>query len=327
MSPNARWTSGAKSTAGNPSALGAPAIENRMTAPHQIFDRQLLTRRRTRVAAFADRHDFLLRHVATDLLERLGVIQRPFPIALNLGAHHGLVGDAVARHPAVDYLIQMDPTAAALEHCNGPRVRADEEQLPFAPESLNLVVSGLALQFVNDLPGTLLQIRQALKPDGLLLASLIGGRSLQELRQAFYEAEMETSGGVSPRVAPFADVRDLGSLLQRAGFALPVVDSDTLTVTYPSPIALMHELRGMGATNVLNDRRRRCLMRQTLMRMMEIYAERFSDGNGRYSATFEIITLTAWAPHASQQKPLQRGSAQTRLADALGTHEAPAREK
>jgi NADH dehydrogenase [ubiquinone] 1 alpha subcomplex assembly factor 5 len=289
-----------------------------MAPPHQIFDRQLLTQRRTRAAASASRYDFLLRHVAADLLERLSVIQRTFPVALNLGAHHGLVGDAVARHPAVGYVIQMDPAGAALEQCKGPRIRADEELLPFAPASLDLVVSGLALQFVNDLPGTLLQLRHALKPDGLLLASLIGGQSLHELRQAFYEAELETSGGVSPRVAPFADVRDLGSLLQRAGFALPVVDSDTLTVTYPSPIALMHDLRGMGATNILLDRRRTTLSRQTLMRMMEIYVERFSGGNGRNEATFEIITLTAWAPHASQQQPLQRGSAQTRLADVLG---------
>ncbi len=299
------------------SAARAPAIENRMTAPPRIFDRQLLTQRRSRAAPAAGNHDFLLRHVAADLLERLGVIQRAFPIAVNLGAHHGPVGDAIARHPAVGCVIHVDPAQAALDQCRGLRVRADEEHLPFAPASLNLAVSGLALQFVNDLPGTLLQLRQALKPDGLLLVSLIGGQSLHELRQAFYEAELETAGGVSPRVAPFADVRDLGGLLQRAGFALPVVDSDTLTVTYPSPIALMHELRGMGATNVLVDRRRRFLGRQTLRSMMEVYAGRFAAANGRCNATFEIITLTAWAPHASQQQPLKPGSAQTALADAL----------
>ena len=208
-----------------------------------------------------------------------------------------------------------------------PRVSADEEALPFANGSLDLIVSALALQFVNDLPGTLIQVRRALKPDGLLLAALVGGDSLSELREAFAVAESEIEGGLSPRVAPFADVRELGGLLQRAGFALPVVDSDRLTVRYDSVLALMHDLRRMGATNVLNERRRAPFKRATLRRLAEIYAERFADADGRLRATFEIVWLSGWAPHESQQKPLKPGAAAHRLADALGTQEIPAGDK
>ena len=198
------------------------------------------------------------------------------------------------------------------------RVVADEEALPFADASLDLVVSGLSLQLVNDLPGALVQIRRALKPDGLLLASLLGGATLQELREAWLAAEAEISGGASPRVAPFADVRDMGALLQRAGFALPVVDSETVTVTYANPLALMQEIKAMGASNMLLARRRTPVTRGLLLRAAEIYAERFAGADGRVPATFEILTLTAWAPDESQPKPLRPGSAQTRLADALG---------
>ena len=186
---------------------------------------------------------------------------------------------------------------------------ADEEALPFRDGSLDLVVSALALQFVNDLPGTLVQIRRALKPDGLFLAAMIGGESLTELREAFAQAEAEIEGGVSPRVAPFADLRDLGALLQRAGFALPVTDIDRVTVRYATPLALMHDLRRMGAANALTERRRMPLRRATLRRMFEIYAERFADPDGRMRATFEIVWLSGWAPHESQQKPLAPGSA------------------
>jgi len=200
-------------------------------------------------------------------------------------------------------------------------VAADEEALPFRDASLDLVVSALALQFVNDLPGALIQIRRALKPDGLLLAALAGGDTLTELRQAFAAAEAEIEDGISPRVVPFSDVRDLGGLLQRAGFALPVTDVDRVTARYASPISLMHDLRCMGATNPLLERSRRPLRRATLARMTEIYAERFADRDGRIRATFEIVWLSGWAPHASQQKPLAPGSARQRLADVLGTKE------
>jgi SAM-dependent methyltransferase len=183
------------------------------------------------------------------------------------------------------------------------------------------------LQFVNDLPGTLIQVRRALKPDGLFLAAMIGGDSLAELREAFAQAEAEVEGGVSPRVAPFADLRDLGALLQRAGFALPVTDVDRLTVRYASPLALMHDLRHMGAGNALSERRRTPLRRATLHRVFEIYAERFADPDGRIRATFEIVWLSGWAPHESQQQPLRPGSAKTRLADALRTQEVSTGEK
>jgi SAM-dependent methyltransferase len=206
-------------------------------------------------------------------------------------------------------------------------VAADEEALPFRDCSLDLVVSALALQFVNDLPGTLIQIRRALKPDGLLLAAMIGGDSLSELRAAFAAAESEIEGGVSPRVAPFADLRELGALLQRAGFVLPVTDVDRVTVRYGSPLGLMQDLRRMGATNALVERRRTPLRRRTLQRMMEVYAERFADADGRVRATFDIVWLSGWAPHQSQQQPLAPGSARTRLADALRTQEISAGEK
>ena len=221
-------------------------------------------------------------------------------------------------------VVDAEPSARLLAQCDGPRVRASEEALPFRDQSLDLVVSGLALHLVNDLPGALVQVRRALKPDGLFLAALLGGNTLGELRTALLAAEEELEGGASPRVAPFADVPDLGALLQRARFALPVVDADTVTVTYADPLALMREIRAMGAANALRSRRRVPLRRATLMRALAIYQQRFGLPNGRVPATFEIITLTAWAPHESQQQPLQPGTAKVRLADALGTVEQSA---
>jgi SAM-dependent methyltransferase len=200
-------------------------------------------------------------------------------------------------------------------------VLADEEFLPFRDSAFDLVVSGLSLHFVNDLPGALVQIRRALKPDGLFVAAMLGGQTLSELRHAFFLAEDEVQGGASPRVAPFADIRDLGGLLQRAGFALSVTDADVFTVAYPSPLRLMQELKAMGASNILVARRRRFTTRRTLTRAAEIYVERFARPDGRVPATFEIVTLTGWAPHESQQQPLRPGSARMRLADALGTKE------
>jgi SAM-dependent methyltransferase len=206
-------------------------------------------------------------------------------------------------------------------------VVADEEALPFADNTLDLVVSGLSLQVVNDLPGVLVQVQRALKPDGLFLAALLGGDTLTELRQSFAVAESELEGGVSPRVAPFADVRDLGALLQRAGFALPVTDVDRITVRYATPLRLLRDLRRMGAANPLVERRRVPLRRTTLMRAMEVYAARFADPDGKVRASFDIIWLLGWSPHESQQKPLQPGSAKKRLADALGTTEIATGEK
>lgn len=292
----------------------------------RVFDRPLLARRRSRVAASATNHDFLLRRVADDLAGRLAIVRRSFPLAANIGAHHGVISQAIRGVAGVEKVIDLDPSIELLREAPGLRVVADEEALPFGDASLDLAVSGLSLQWVNDLPGALLQIRRALRPDGLLLASLLGGGTLNELREAWIAAEAEYSGGASPRVAPFADVRDMGTLLQRAGFALPVVDSETVTVTYANPLALMQELKAMGASNMLNARRRIPVTRGLLLRAGEIYAERFTAGDGRVPATFEILTLTAWAPDDSQPKPLRPGSAQARLADALGVDERKLKE-
>jgi NADH dehydrogenase [ubiquinone] 1 alpha subcomplex assembly factor 5 len=292
-----------------------------MSTEFQVFDRRLLVRRRDRAAAQAGECDFLLQRVADDLVERLGVVRRQFPVVLNLGSHHGLLGRRIRALPGVSLVIDADLSLRLVAQCPGPRLVADEEFLPFRDASLDLVVSGLSLQLVNDLPGALLQIRRALKPDGLLLAALLGGQSLYELRHAFLLAEDEVQGGASPRVAPFADSRDLGGLLQRAGFALPVADSDIVAVTYASPLRLMQELKAMGASNMLAARRRRFMTRRTLTRAAEIYVEQFGRPDGRVPATFEIITLTGWAPHESQQQPLRPGSARMRLADALGAKE------
>lgn len=289
-----------------------------MSSPPKVFDRDLLTARRNRIAARSHAHQFLLERVAEDIVDRLAVVRRTFPVVLNLGAHNGLVGGRLRALPGVETVIDMDPSPAMVGQCRGPRVVADEEALPFADGALDLVVSGLSLHFVNDLPGALVQVRQALKPDGLMLAALLGGATLAELRECLLAAEIETAGGASPRVAPFADVRDLGGLLQRAGFALPVADSDVVEVTYASALALMRDLRAMGCANAMADRSKRPMPRATLARACTIYAERFPAPGGRVRASFEIITLTGWAPHASQQRPLRPGAASVRLADALG---------
>ena len=288
-----------------------------------IFDRMLLRARRAR-ASKLDPATFLLDRVATDLAARLSAVLRTFDLAADLGTPTDAVRRALADR--VGTIIAVDSIPAHL-NAGTPAVAADDEALPFRDGSLDLVVSALALQFVNDLPGTLIQIRRALKPDGLFLAALVGGDSLGELREAFAQAEAEIESGVSPRVAPFADLRDLGGLLQRAGFALPVTDVDRVTVRYPSPLALLHDLRRMGATNVMTERQRKPLRRATLRRMLEVYGERFADPDGRVRATFEIVWLSGWAPHENQQQPLRPGSAKVRLADALRTSEIPAGEK
>ncbi len=291
-----------------------------------VFDRSLLRRRRARARALGPA-TFLLDHVAEDAVDRLTGILRDFATAVDLGTPGDALRCVLATSPRISRLIALDHSADALVSAHGSGIVADEEALPIAPSSVDLVVSALSLQTVNDLPGTFAQIRQALRPDGLFLAALLGGETLTELRTSFAEAESETEGGISPRVAPFADVRDIGALLQRTGFALPVTDVDRLTARYATPFALMHDLRRMGAANPLNERRRTPLRRATLMRMVQIYAERFADPDGRVRATFDIVWLAGWAPHQSQQKPLKPGSATARLADALGTQEISLGEK
>jgi SAM-dependent methyltransferase len=270
------------------------------TAAPLLFDRALLRVREHR-ALKQGPASFLLDRVAEDLAERLGAVRRTFAD----GADVGTPGEQIAQ--------ALAGRVGRLRHVDVP----DSESLALERQSLDLAVSALALQFVNDLPGVLAQIRRALKPDGLLLAAMVGGDTLTELRQAFAAAEAEIEGGVSPRVVPFADLRDIGALLQRAGFALPVTDVDRMVVRYDSAFALMQDLRRMGATNVLVERRRTPTRRATLLRMAQLYAERFTDLDGRIRATFEVIWLSGWAPHESQQKPLQPGSAKTSLAEAV----------
>jgi SAM-dependent methyltransferase len=244
---------------------------------------------------------FLLDRIRGDLEERLQAVTRSFSDVADIWTPGELL-----RKPLPDRFqsvtrVDIDPS----------------EALPLPPESLDLAVSALAFQFVNDLPGVLAQIRRALKPNGLLLAAMIGGDTLTELRQCFAEAEAECEGGVSPRVAPFADLRDVGALLQRAGLALPVTDVDRVVVRYDSAFALMADLRRMGATNILIERRHTPTRRTTMLRMAEIYSERFSDPDGRIRATFDVIWLSGWAPHESQQKPLKPGSAKASLEEAV----------
>jgi SAM-dependent methyltransferase len=284
-----------------------------MTAP-PLFDTGLARRRLAR-AHRAGYADFLLRRVVDDLDDRLGAVLRTFTEAVDLGSPSALAAERLRASGRVGRVTRLAPRAEA------GAVLADLEALPLAPAQFDLAVSLLALQHVNDLPGTLAQLRRSLRPDGLFIGCLLGGRTLTELRQVFGQAESEVEGGVSPRVAPFAEVREMGSLLQRAGFALPVTDVETVTVRYRDPFALMHDLRAMGLTNVLLDRRRTPLRRDTLLRAAALYAERFADPDGRLRASFEILWLSGWAPHESQQKPLKPGTAQTRLAEALGTTE------
>jgi SAM-dependent methyltransferase len=298
-----------------------------MSAPTRLFDRALIETRRRR-ARRTGPATFLLDRVAEDFADRLAAVLRRFERAVDLGTPTPAVRAALASYGAIGSMVAVAPAFDAADGDPAPlRVVADPEALPFAAQSLDLVVSAFALQTVDDLPGALIQIRRALKPDGLLLAALLGGDTLAELRESFAVAESEITGGVSPRVAPFADVRDMGALMQRAGFALPVTDVDRVVVRYASPLALMADLRRMGATNPLIERRRVPLRRDVLARVLEVYAERFSDADGKVRASFEIVWLSGWAPHESQQQPLRPGSAKARLADALGTREISAGEK
>lgn len=297
-----------------------------MSAPPLIFDRALLRARLDRAAPGYANADFLKRRAAEDAVVRLEAIMRDFPVAVDLGARTGAFRNALASSDAaarVGLLVEADLSPAMLAGRTGPRIVADEERLPFAYGRLDLVVSTLALHWTNDVVGALIQIRRALKPDGLFIGSLFGGATLTELRHCLVEAEIETYGGAGSRISPFADAYDAAGLLQRAGFALPVADVDRVTVRYAHPLKLLADLRAMGETSVLAERHPKPLTRQVLGRAFEIYAEKFAEPDGRVPATFEILTLTGWTPDASQQKPLKPGSAKMRLADALGVVEQP----
>ena len=296
-----------------------------MAAP-VIFDRQALSMRRRRaLAALVAGADFLHRAAADDLLDRVASVQRTFALAADIGSPTSYLSDALTARGTPT--VRLDRAMQSLAPDTSLGVVADPEMLPLAPASIDLAVSSLELQWLNDLPGVLAQIRRALRPDGLFLANFLGGETLAELRDSFTAAEVEVTGGASPRIAPFVELRSAGALLQRAGFALPVIDLDRRVARYDSALDLMRDLRAMGATNPLAERERRPLRREVLARANATYAERYSDPDGRVRATFDIISLSGWAPHESQQKPLTPGSATVRLADALRTVEQPAGEK
>jgi SAM-dependent methyltransferase len=292
-----------------------------MTQTAQIFDRTALHQRKRRsLPAFPD-FDFLHREVAARLSDRLQDTTRSFPFTLLHGCRRGELSQAVLPTPQIQHVLRADlhPGRAPATDCVAslPIIAIDEENQPFNTHSFDAVLSNLTLHTTNDLPGALVQYRLALKPDGLFLAALFGGETLKELRDVLGRAEIEVEGGLSPRIAPFADVRDAGSLMNRAGFALPVVDTDTLTVYYDTPFKLFADLRGMGETNILQHRRKTPLKRDTLMRAATLYMDEYATANGKIPATFQILFLTGWRPDKSQPKPLQPGSATASLADFL----------
>jgi len=270
-----------------------------MSTPPRLFDRDLHRKRLDRAAAGFSAHGFLKRRAAADLVERLEAIVRDFPLAVDLGARDGAFAEALARSPArarVELVIESDLSAAMLQGRASPRVVVDEERLPFADDSLDLVVSSLALHWVNDLPGALIQVRRALKPDGLFIAALLGGETLSELRTVLMQAEAETLGGAAARVSPALDAREGLALMQRAGFLFPVTDVDRVSVRYAHPLNLLADLRAMGETSAFADRAGSSLRRATLARAAALYAAQFAEADGRVPATFEIVTLTGWAP-------------------------------
>jgi SAM-dependent methyltransferase len=267
-----------------------------MSGTPLIIDRSALRRNRNRAAADFAGFDFLVENAADDLMERLADATRHFPRALDLGGHTGTLARRLAQRSDIEVLLSSDGARAMVEQAPGLRLVADEEFLPIGDGTLDLIMSCLTLHWVNDLPGVLIQARRALTPDGLFLAAMFGGATLKELREAFLVAEDEIEGGAGPRVSPFADVRDAGDLLSRAGFKLPVAVTETLTVSYESPLKLIRDLKGMGEANAHTHRRRTFTRRATFLRALAIYQERFGDADGRVPATFEIVTLTGWAP-------------------------------
>jgi SAM-dependent methyltransferase len=299
--------------------LGAASVTRLVETP-ALFDRRAWRLHRDRAARLTQgegRADFLHAEIADRLRDRLDLVGREFPLVLDLGARDGALSRALAERVGTVQVVAAEPSAAFLAGAPPSRLAGDPELLPFRDASFDLIASVLALHWTADLPGTLAQLRRALRPDGLLLAAMLGGQTLVELRTALFEAELAEEGGISPRVSPAIELGDAAALLQRAGLAMPVADSETITVSYPDALALMRDLRAMGETNALTARRRGMMRRATLARAAMIYAERFGDPDGRITATFEILFLCGWAPHPSQPKPLPRGSATHRLADAL----------
>ena len=280
-----------------------------------IFDRKQVLRQKKRAAPHFAEHDFLLEEMLARTCERLSDMMRQFPQILSLGAPFGRIAAHLPTSSGVEKIIECH--LGYTETANENQVIADEENLPFAPGSFDAIIAAGSLHWVNDLPGTLIQLERALKPDGLLLAVMPGGETLSELRQSLEAAEMALSGGISPRISPFLDIRDAGSLLQRAGFQLPVVDSEVLTISYAQPLKLLEDIRHMGEANALLSRRKNFTSRSVFTAAMAHYGAHFSNVEGRVDATIELITLTAWKKGEGQQKPARRGSGQVNLANAL----------
>ncbi len=283
-----------------------------------IFDRAVVKARRRRFGP--DAPGFLADFAVEEMVDRLTGINRTFDTICALNAVPGLA--ASLKSSGIDgHFLTMDTAPEMVLSVASPGFVGDEEFLPLAAQSVPCILSVLSLQMVNDLPGSLIQIRRALRPDGAFLGVLLGGTTLQEVRQTFLQAEADVTGGASLRVAPFPDVREMGALLQRAGFALPVVDSDKITVRYSDLLSALRDLKLLGWANPLAQRSRSFLRRDVLMRAAELYADSYSDPDGRVRVSFELVWITGWAPHESQQKPLRPGSAKTRLSEALGTQE------
>ncbi len=292
-----------------------------MSEQPQIFNRMLVRQRRDRSARRPQDVDFLRVEAAERLGERLDDVTHKFPLAALIGNGRGHLLSALNGRAGIEQAVTLDFSPAQTQAAGGLSICADEEWLPLKEQAFDLIASSLSLHWVNDLPGALIQINRALKPDGFFVANLIGGDTLTELRQSLLAAESAIGSGVAPRVSPFMDVRTAGSLLQRAGFALPVTDMDRITITYETPFKLLHELRQMGGANALTNTHKGALRRDVLMAAMQHYQDNFSNDDGRINVTVDLITLTGWAPHESQPKPLRPGSAKMRLADALNTTE------
>lgn len=278
-----------------------------------VFDRSIIRQNRNRSANKLKQHGFLIDWSMDQIKSRLDDIKREFPTALQIGCR---ASEGLENNYGIENLYTLD----LAENLNAD-IQADEELLPFGAENFNLIYSPLNLHTTNDLPGALSQIKSTLKPDGLFIASLLGGETLYELRDIMNSVELEMTGGNSPHIFPFADMPQMGALMQRAGFNLPVVDSEKITVTYDNVLKLMEDIRGMGEGNALMERKKTFSNYDYFGRVIQDYAAHYSEDDGRVKATFEVIFIIGWAPHESQQKPLRPGSAKNRLADALETKE------
>lgn len=284
-----------------------------MTSSIFVFDRKAVRQNRNRHAQAMKDHNFLIDWSMEQITTRLADIKRQFPRALQIGYRT----EKIQRSRfGIENLYSFD-----LAENLKPDIQGDEELLPFDTQCFDLIMSPLCLHTTNDLPGTLAQIKNCLKPDGLFIGTLLGGETLYELREVMNAVELEMTGGLSPHVAPFVDMPQMGSLMQRAQFSLPVIDSEKITVTYENAFRLMDDVRKMAEGNALIERKKSFSSRSFFARVAQAYAARYSEPDGRVKATFEIIFLLGWAPHESQQKPLRPGTATNRLADALKSKE------